>query len=666
MKRFYSQSLFALVITFLSITSYAQITNYATPPYFTGFESGTLDNNWYTTSNNSNGRIQIWNSTSLTWNSMTATAHTDTMWLGLDANPGGTLVTNEAWMGLDLSNSTGYRFSFWWSDWNDETHLEDGVFISDDGGLTFTKVLDLHGPNYTDLVWNHFDMDIDSLNAVYNLSSTSTYVIKFQQIDNYYFAGGNDGFLFDDINIYYTCETSNTISASACNSYTVPSGNQTYYATGTYYDTLTNSQNCDSILTINLTMSTSFDTVTSSYCDTSFVSPSGNYTWNTTGTYYDTLTNAAGCDSIITFNLTFLSSTSSTSTIVTCDSYTSPSGNHTWTTSGTYMDTLVNAVGCDSILTVDLTVNYSIYDSISVTECDQYSPPSGVLVYSSSGTYYDMWTTVDGCDSVIVIDLTILNSTSSFITTTACDSFVSPSGNYVWNNTGLYSDTLTNAAGCDSVIAIDLTLYESHFTSINASSCFEYTSPSGMYVWTTSGIYTDTLSSQTGCDSLVEVNLTIDTVDLTIIQDFDELTANPTAVSYQWLDCNENYSPVVGATQNTFTSSTGGTFAVEIFQNSCLDTSDCYTIAPLSTGSVENSLYTVYPNPTNGLVTLQFEGLQDNVDVTITNIVGQVVYQQSYGQTDKIDLNINSDAGIYFIEFKTPQYNSELIKVIKN
>ncbi|MDF1675660.1 MAG: T9SS type A sorting domain-containing protein [Vicingaceae bacterium] len=182
----------------------AQITNYTTIPYATGFESGTLDNNWYTTSSSQDGRIQIWNSTSLIWSGDTAKAHTDSLWLGMDNSPGGSYVTNEAWIGLDLLGETQVRFTFWWAEWNDETEPQDGIYISDDGGTSFTKVLDLNGASYTDLQWYYFDLNLDSLNTVHGLNFTATYVIKLQQYDNYYFAGGNDGFLFDDINVEST------------------------------------------------------------------------------------------------------------------------------------------------------------------------------------------------------------------------------------------------------------------------------------------------------------------------------------------------------------------------------------------------------------------------------------------------------------------------------
>lgn len=196
------KKIYILAISILGFHSMnAQLSNYASIPYATGFESGTLDNNWYTTSSSQDGRIQIWNSTSLIWSGDTAKAHTDSLWLGMDNSPGGSYVTNEAWIGLNLLGETQVEFSFWWAEWNDETEAQDGIYVSDDAGVTFVKIIDLNGGSYNDLEWNYFKVNLDSVNNHYGISFTSNYVIKLQQYDNYYLAGGNDGFLFDDIEI---------------------------------------------------------------------------------------------------------------------------------------------------------------------------------------------------------------------------------------------------------------------------------------------------------------------------------------------------------------------------------------------------------------------------------------------------------------------------------
>jgi len=105
-----------------------------------------------------------------------------------------------------------------------------------------------------------------------------------------------------------TCNTTATISPSVCTSYTVPSGDETYFASGTYTDTIPNAAMCDSIITINLTIhNNTTSTISPSAC-TSYTVPSGDETYFASGTYMDTIPTVAGCDSIITINLTIVSS----------------------------------------------------------------------------------------------------------------------------------------------------------------------------------------------------------------------------------------------------------------------------------------------------------------------------------------------------------------------
>ena len=95
-------------------------------------------------------------------------------------------------------------------------------------------------------------------------------------------------------------------------------------------------------------------------------------TVSTSGTYYDTLQNAAGCDSIVTLNLTINQTSLILDTHEACDTFTWIDGN-TYTadnSSATY--TLTNAAGCDSVVVLDLTIHTSPTVSLGndTTICD--------------------------------------------------------------------------------------------------------------------------------------------------------------------------------------------------------------------------------------------------------------------------------------------------------
>jgi uncharacterized repeat protein (TIGR03803 family) len=92
--------------------------------------------------------------------------------------------------------------------------------------------------------------------------------------------------------------------------------------------------------------------------------------------------------------------------INSCNVYVSPSGKYAWSESGVYLDTLQCATGCDSVLTINLTIHYSSEISINETSCDSYKSPSG-KIWTQSGIYADTLSGINGCDSIITVTLTI-------------------------------------------------------------------------------------------------------------------------------------------------------------------------------------------------------------------------------------------------------------------
>lgn len=439
------------------------------------------------------------------------------------------------------------------------------------------------------------------------------------------------------------------ISPIVCDSLISPSGNYTYSTAGLYFDTIPGiGSGVDSIYVIHLKMGASYKTLNVISCG-KYTSPSGNYMWNSSGIYADTITNYIGCDSILTINLTVKSVSTSSVLINECNSYTSPSGDYVWTTSGIYNDTILNAVGCDSIITIDLSIHSPSYSTISVLSCDNYISPSGNYNLSASGIYQDTITNIFGCDSIITINLTVKHSTNSTLNTTACNSYTSPSNNHIWNTTGIYYDTIPNSIGCDSIIMIDLSVFNNSSATITATECDYYISPSGHFTWNTTGTYTDTITNNSGCDSIITINLTLNTIDTSIALNPPIFTSNAINSNYQWMYCDSAIIP--GEVTQSFHATSNGSYAVILMQNGCIDTSYCYSIN--NVGIFENmslANFTISPNPTPNNFSIFFEKIIIKGKIEISNTIGETLFQQSIFNESKKEITFeNLSPGVYFV-----------------
>lgn len=293
--------------------------------------------------------------------------------------------------------------------------------------------------------------------------------------------------------------TSATSAVTACGSYTI--GGTTYTTSGSYTARIPNAAGCDSVITLNLTIrQPSTFTLTQNLCATSYTLNAQTYT--SSGTYTQHLTNAVGCDSAITLNLTLRQPSASTLTQNLCaTSYTLNA--QTYTSSGTYTQHLTNAVGCDSAITLNLTLRQPSAATLTQTGCSSITVNN--QTYTSSGTYTQTLTNAQGCDSVLTLNLTVNAPSSATLTQSACGSFTL--NNQTYNSSGTYTQTLTNAQGCDSILTLQLTVNSPSAATLTQTACSSYTLNNQTY--SSSGIYTQTLTNSQGCDSTLTLDLTI-------------------------------------------------------------------------------------------------------------------------------------------------------------
>ena len=203
--------------------------------------------------------------------------------------------------------------------------------------------------------------------------------------------------------------------------------------------------------------STSVDSV-GAFCD--------SYTWidgityttnNNTATY--TLTNSSGCDSSITLDLIINNSTTLIENQFVCDFYTWPTNGAIYSSS--IIDTFftTNANGCPETNILNLVVNYSTTNTSSVTVCDSYTWIDGVTYAVSNNTATYITTNPSGCDNIATLDLTITGNPISSIIQNGTSLEVTIADTYIWNTgeitqmitptaNGLYWCIVTDASGC--------------------------------------------------------------------------------------------------------------------------------------------------------------------------------------------------------------------------
>ncbi len=361
-----------------------------------------------------------------------------------------------------------------------------------------------------------------------------------------------------------------------------------------------------------------------------------------------------GCDSILEINLLIIPPSFDTVTVAACNSFTSPSNLQTWTVSGTYNDTLTNSMSCDSILTIHLNILNPSIHTISMNACDSLVSPSGNQTWYQTGTYTDTLINSLGCDSMVTINLTLHPSYYMQQSITSCSSLVSPSGNYTWQNTGIYLDTLTTKMGCDSIIEISLTIPPTTSTTLTESACKKYHSPSGNYVWFTSGTYIDTIPNHQGCDSIITIHLTIDTVNITVLYRNDSLISTANNASFQWLNCNTN-TVIPDATDSVLLLLQNGKFSVEINSSGCIDTSNCILVTTVGIEPPRFGTIKISPNPTIG--TINIDGIipTENTVIEIYTILGSLILKTNSQNVDHIDLEIPGLRGTYLMVLYTPR-----------
>lgn len=308
------------------------------------------------------------------------------------------------------------------------------------------------------------------------------------------------------VNVVFTPPVSDTIQRMSCDRYTW--NGSTYTNSGYYSRRLTSPRGCDSVSVLHLTINRSssgdvFDTACGSY-----VWYGDTYSSSVPASQVHThmLTNRLGCDSTLRLHLMLYTETQGIDRVVVCDSvvwhgtkYVASNNSGEWYTT--------NRWGCDSTVSLDLIVNHSTNSQVDTTVCDRINWRCGTRTYpltaSSINTYHVL--NHQGCDSTVVLNLTVNYSATTYTDSTVCDSIRWNGRTYA--ESGLFRFDTTTIHSCDSIAHLNLVLNHSNTSLQGESVCDAYVWNSARY--TESGLYNHHAKNRWGCDSIAYLNLDV-------------------------------------------------------------------------------------------------------------------------------------------------------------
>jgi hypothetical protein len=262
-----------------------------------------------------------------------------------------------------------------------------------------------------------------------------------------------------------------------------------------------------------------------------------------------------------------------------------------------------------------------------------------------------------GQDCIFVAKWSQCNAGSSNSNIDGCN-------NYIWNNdtlstTGTYTKILTNAAGCDSIAVLNLNIQLPVTASQNIQLCFGDSLVINNNTYTQSGTFQDILVASNGCDSTVTTTLFIDTLQAQINNAGQTLSAVnfPSNATFQWLDCDNNFSAILNQTDSVFYVVSDGNYALLVAQNGCVDTSDCYNVSTVNSIELTENLITVFPNPADKKLIIQMKEMSGKV--YLYSSTGRLIFEKAI-TNNNVEINTSDFAtGIYLL-----QSHNERIKVI--
>ncbi len=305
--------------------------------------------------------------------------------------------------------------------------------------------------------------------------------------------------------------------------------------------------------------------------------------------------------------------------------------------------------------TIDITANY-----IPGATC-QWSNGSQNTTISVSplvNTYYSVTVTNLGCVKTDSLLVSVNPTKTTNIAQTICSNGSVTIGNQTFNTDGLHTVVLQTSLGCDSTVNLTLTVNPTKTTDIAQTICSNGSVTVGNQTFNTEGLHTVVLQTSLGCDSTVNLTLTVEQLPATpsISQSHDTLFSNVivAGATYEWSKGGVLLA-ITSVPHYKFTSN--GIYTVKIVTSHCESELSATYNASLPTGIKTNKLdisFAIYPNPNNGFFDIKITALKSaKYDLTLYNVTGQEILKDELNiqQGENVKrFSLNEVAkGMYFI-----------------
>ena len=285
---------------------------------------------------------------------------------------------------------------------------------------------------------------------------------------------------------------------------------------------------------------------------------------------------------VINQSITILPSENSFENVEICQGNSYTFFGEEFSYAGDYQIIVENSYGCDDRYNLSLSVNPVYDNTLNIQVCENGSYEFAGENYTENTNITHIFTTVHGCDSVVNLNLEFVEQFETNLIESICEGESYFIGDEEFFEAGEYSYTFESINGCDSIVNLNLTVNPTNEITLNETINQGETFIINEEELTETGEYIFNFVNEFGCDSIVNLNLTV----ITKI---------------------------------------------------------------LSLETLENQI-SVYPNPTNSILYINIdERINSMIFISLTDISGKVIINnQKYSNNESIDLS-SLKAGIYFL-----------------